>query len=81
MAQKVKFRLAAYTDPAGKYNPQAYLNGNEDCFYVDDDLSDDQSNHFAPDKVIDLSDCGMIMAVADGMGGMNAGEVASDIAR
>ena len=80
MAQKVKFRLAAYTDPAGKYNPQAYLNGNEDCFYVDDDLSDDQSNHFAPDKVIDLSDCGMIMAVADGMGGMNAGEVASDIA-
>ncbi|MBO7433534.1 MAG: protein phosphatase 2C domain-containing protein [Salinivirgaceae bacterium] len=80
MAQKVKFCFAVYTSPAGKYNPKAYNDGNEDSFYVDDNLSDDQPNNFTPDKVIDLSDCGTIMAVADGMGGMNAGEVASAIA-
>ncbi len=80
MKSKIQFKLAAYSDAAGKYNPQAYNNGNEDCFYVDDNLSDNQSNHFVPDQIINLSDCGMLMAVADGMGGMNAGEVASAIA-
>ena len=76
----IQFRLTAYSDAAGKYNPQAFNNGNEDCFYVDDNLSDNQTNHCAPDHTVTLADCGMIMAVADGMGGMNAGEVASAIA-
>ena len=76
----IQFRLTAYSDAAGKYNPQAFNNGNEDCFYVDDNLSDNQTNHCTPDQTVTLADCGMIMAVADGMGGMNAGEVASAIA-
>lgn len=77
---KVNFQLVAYTDAAGKYTPGAYLNGNEDNFYIDDDLKDDMPCSVKPGEVINLSDEGMIMAVADGMGGMNAGEVASDIA-
>lgn len=80
MSSNIIFRMAAWSDAAGKYNPDAPLNGNEDNFYVDDDLSDDTSSHIVADEDIALSDCGMIMAVADGMGGMNAGEVASQIA-
>lgn len=72
--------MAAWSDAAGKYDPNAPLNGNEDNFYVDDDLSDEQPSHITVDEDTQLSDCGMLMAVADGMGGMNAGEVASQIA-
>lgn len=79
MCKKVTFRMVAYTDAAGKFDDSAYLNGNEDNFYVDDNLSDDIPAHCAPNQEITLSECGMIMAVADGMGGMNAGEVASMI--
>lgn len=81
MAKKeIIFKLLAYSDAAGKYNPDAPLNGNEDNFYVDDDLSDDIPGRCQMDKDVILSDCGCLMVVADGMGGMNAGEVASDIA-
>lgn len=76
----IKFQLVAYTDAAGKFTPGAYLNGNEDNFYIDDNLKDDVAISATPGEAIILSDEGMIMAVADGMGGMNAGEVASDIA-
>ena len=76
----VKFQLVAYTDAAGKFTPEAYLNGNEDNFFIDDNLKDCVPYSAKPGEVISLSDEGMIMAVADGMGGMNAGEVASDIA-
>lgn len=73
------FKLVAYTDAAGKYNPDAYLNGNEDNFYTDADLSGkEQKVPFG--QVANLPHEGMIMVVADGMGGQNAGEVASAIA-
>lgn len=77
---KISFRLVAYTDAAGKFSPDAVRNGNEDNFYVDDDLTDNTANKVAQDEVIQLGDLGMLMVVADGMGGMNAGEVASQIA-
>lgn len=81
MAKKqIIFKLLAYSDAAGKYNPEAPLNGNEDNFYVDDDLSDDIPGRCQMDKDVVMSECGCLMVVADGMGGMNAGEVASDIA-
>lgn len=80
MAERITFRMAAWTDAAGKYNPNAPLEGNEDNYYVDDDLGDNTPSHWVADEDILLSDYGMLMAVADGMGGMNAGEIASQIA-
>ena len=77
---KISFRLVAYTDAAGKFSPDAFRSGNEDNFYVDDDLTDSITNKVAQDEVIQLGRLGMLMVVADGMGGMNAGEVASQIA-
>lgn len=76
----IKFRMVAYTGAAGKYDPQAPMSGNEDNFYVDDNLSDNIPSHCSADDIIDMNECGCIMAVCDGMGGMNAGEVASAIA-
>ena len=76
----ISFRLVSYTDAAGKYNPEAFRSGNEDNFYVDDDLTDETTNRVAQDEVLQLGSLGMLMVVADGMGGMNAGEVASQIA-
>ena len=75
-----KFRLAARTDAAGKYNPNAPLEGNEDNMFVDCFLDDNKQGVFMGDVIVDLSERGCLMVVADGMGGMNAGEVASDIA-
>lgn len=72
--------MVAYTDAAGKYSAEAVRCGNEDNFFVDDDLTDNTTNKVAQDEVIQLGDLGMLMVVADGMGGMNAGEVASQIA-
>lgn len=80
MKKRITFRMHAFSDAAGKYNPDAVRGGNEDNFYVDDNLSDEIPGHCEPDKVTELCDLGLIMAVADGMGGMNAGEVASEIA-
>lgn len=80
MKNTIIFRLVAYTDAAGKYTEGACRNGNEDNFYVDDNLEDDKPAQHSPDELTKLSACGMLMAVADGMGGMNAGEVASQIA-
>lgn len=77
---QISFRLVAYTDAAGKYSPDAFRSGNEDNFYVDDDLTDSTTNRVSQDEVIQLGKLGMLMVVADGMGGMNAGEVASQIA-
>ena len=76
----MQFRLAARTDAAGKYNPNAPLEGNEDNMFVDCYLDDEKQGVFRGDEVVELADKGCIMVVADGMGGMNAGEVASDIA-
>ncbi|MDE6648974.1 MAG: protein phosphatase 2C domain-containing protein [Muribaculaceae bacterium] len=78
--QNISFRLVSYTDAAGKYSPNAFRSGNEDNFFVDDDLTDDTTNRAAQDEILQLGALGMLMVVADGMGGMNAGEVASQIA-
>lgn len=80
MKKQISFRMVAYTDAAGKYTEGACRNGNEDNFYVDDNLADEDPSHCSPDEITRLSECGMLMAVADGMGGMNAGEIASQIA-
>lgn len=76
----IKFRLVAYTDAAGKFTPEAARGGNEDNFFVDDNLEADTSSQMKQDEVINLSSLGVLMVVADGMGGMNAGEIASQIA-
>jgi len=52
---------------------------NEDNYQLDEDLSDDRWG-FTADREIDLGDKGALLVVCDGMGGMNAGEVASAIA-
>ena len=80
MEKRIIFRMHAYSDAAGKSNPGAVRGGNEDNFYVDDNLCDEYPSHCESDVEKELCDYGLIMAVADGMGGMNAGEVASEIA-
>lgn len=72
--------MVAYTDAAGKFSTDAPRNGNEDNFFFAYDLSKDAPSKGEPDSDTLLSDCGLLMVVADGMGGMNAGEVASQIA-
>lgn len=68
----IKFRMAARCEAAGRPN-------NEDNYQLDADLSDNEWG-FTADKSIDLGKKGALLVVCDGMGGMNAGEVASDIA-
>jgi protein phosphatase len=55
---------------------------NEDNFIVCPDLSvkDNWYVPADPNEVISLGEHGCVMVVADGMGGMNAGEVASELA-
>ena len=53
---------------------------NEDALIFCPDLSLQQWSHGLMDMYIPLGECGAIAVVADGMGGANAGEVASDIA-
>lgn len=76
----ITFRLAAYSDAAGKLNPEHPLRGNEDNFLVDADLTDGITDSFTADATLNLGPLGCLLVVADGMGGMNAGEVASEIA-
>ena len=55
---------------------------NEDNFIVNPDLTQ-PGRWIVPanaDEVLSLGENGCVMVVADGMGGMNAGEVASEIA-
>lgn len=80
MKSKIIFKMVAYTDAAGKFSTDAPRNGNEDNFFFAYDLSKDAPSKGEPDSDTLLSDCGLLMVVADGMGGMNAGEVASQIA-
>ena len=71
----ITIRLTAATD-VGRVRTN-----NEDNFILNKDLS--QPDWFLPEKEsqpIQLSQDGCLLAVADGMGGLNAGEVASEIA-
>ena len=70
----VKFKLAAGT------NVGLIRQNNEDNFVVCSDLS--KSNWMIPQTsdYTDLGEYGVLLVVADGMGGANAGEVASAIA-
>ncbi len=70
--KNIKLRFAARCEAAGRSQ-------NEDNYLLDDDLSDPEWG-FQTDKEIVLSDKGSLLVVCDGMGGMNAGEVASAIA-
>lgn len=68
----IRFRMAARCEAAGRPN-------NEDNYQLKDDLSNLPWS-FKADKVVDLGPKGALLVVCDGMGGMNAGEVASAIA-
>ena len=71
----ITFRLTGGT------NVGLVRTNNEDNFIVNADLT--QSDWFLPSdtsKEIELGELGCLFVVADGMGGMNAGEVASAIA-
>lgn len=70
--EKLIFRMAARCEAAGRPN-------NEDNYQVDENLADDRWG-FTADKEISLGEKGALLVVCDGMGGMNAGEVASAIA-
>ena len=72
---RIKFRMTAGT------NVGCVRTNNEDNFIINENLS--QSDWFLPQdtsQVISLSQDGCVLVVADGMGGLNAGEVASAIA-
>lgn len=71
----ITFKMTAATDVG------LVRTNNEDNFIVNPDLtSPDWLVPTEPDAAISLGKNGCVMVVADGMGGMNAGEVASDIA-
>ncbi len=72
MSETIRFRLAARCEAAGRPN-------NEDNFHINADIAAG-SKQFTGDEVLNLGAKGAVLVVCDGMGGMNAGEVASDIA-
>ena len=72
----ITFKMTAAT------NVGLVRSNNEDNFIVTPDLSK-ADNWFVPgdsNEVIPLGENGCVIVVADGMGGMNAGEVASELA-
>ena len=69
----IKFRVAAKTDVG------LVRTNNEDNFQVASDLSLPYM-HWVNNEICSLGDRGALLVVADGMGGMNAGEVASALA-
>ena len=64
--------MAARCEAAGRPN-------NEDNFQLADNLADDQWS-FVTDSEVELGGKGALLIVCDGMGGANAGEVASKLA-
>lgn len=69
----IKFRIAAKTDVG------LVRTNNEDNFQASSDLTHG-SMSWTNNQICSLGDKGALLVVADGMGGMNAGEVASAIA-
>lgn len=85
MDKKLTLQLDSYTDAAGKFKPDAPRQGNEDSslLLVSSENTPGYTafvNGGAPDGTAIVGEAGVVMVVADGMGGMNAGEVASAIA-
>jgi protein phosphatase len=72
MNEELMIRLAARCEAAGRPN-------NEDNYQICEDLAGN-SWGFTADKTFHLGEKGTLLVVCDGMGGMNAGEVASAIA-
>jgi serine/threonine protein phosphatase PrpC len=70
---EIKIRMAAWCAAAGR----PY---NEDNFLLKDNLSVPKWGIIETDKVISLDEKGALLVVCDGMGGANAGEVASELA-
>lgn len=68
-----KIKIAADT------NVGLYRQNNEDNFIVCQDLSNSDWTTPQADEFVSLGKYGSLLVVADGMGGMNAGEVASAI--
>lgn len=73
MVRQIKFRMAAKTDMG------LVRSNNEDNFQAAADLSSGRMG-WVNNEVYSLGDKGALLVVADGMGGMNAGEVASELA-
>lgn len=69
----LKFKVAAKTDVG------LVRTNNEDNFQVSSDLSSGQMR-WVNNEICSLGEKGALLVVADGMGGMNAGEVASELA-
>ena len=69
---EIKFTMAARCEAAGRQN-------NEDNFQLTDNLAGDDWG-FINDKEVIMSEKGALLVVCDGMGGMNAGATASDLA-
>ena len=72
MTNGIRLIMAARCEAAGRPS-------NEDNFQLTDNLSVEQWG-FMTDNEVALNKKGAIMIVCDGMGGMNAGEVASQLA-
>jgi serine/threonine protein phosphatase PrpC len=68
----IKFQLAAWSEAAGR----PY---NEDSFIVSKNISSGKWT-FTTNETVSLDGKGALLVVCDGMGGMNAGEVASSLA-
>lgn len=68
----IKFTLAARCEAAGR-------DSNEDNYQVIADIATDRHG-FTANEELTLGSLGTLLVVCDGMGGMNAGEVASAIA-
>jgi len=70
--KQINIKLVARCEAAGREN-------NEDNYQVIADVASDRLG-FKIDEEISLGEKGSVLIACDGMGGMNAGEVASDIA-
>lgn len=70
---RIKFRIAAKTDVG------LVRQNNEDNFQASSDLSIEPMR-WVNNEICSLGEKGALLVVADGMGGMNAGEVASELA-